>query len=212
MNNTLMAAIAATALLVGLPQHASAAVITADLNVISSPGIGSGTLGTVTVTDISGGVTVNVALNSGYKFVETGGPHTAFAFNLDRSFSTITDIQPSVYSVASGPQQATPYGTFAVGLECTTCKNGNAGSVAGPLGFRVNGVTTINFTANSLGYIFAADLVNTSNGSTGSVANGAITMPPVTTPPVTVPEPASMALFGAGLLGLGAVRRRRVQA
>jgi hypothetical protein len=31
-------------------------------------------------------------------------------------------------------------------------------------------------------------------------------------PPVTVPEPMSLALFGAGLLGLGVARRARRQA
>ena len=170
---------------------------------ISSAPIGSGTLGTVTVTDLNGGgVSVNVTLLSGYKFVETGGPHTAFAFNLNKAPGAITNILPAVYTVAAGAQQATPYGSFSVGLECTSCKNGGSGAVAGPLSFNVANVSTANFVANSLGYTFGADLINIANGATGSVANG-------TTPPVAVPEPASIALFGAGLLGLCVARRRR---
>ncbi|MDB5412845.1 MAG: putative exosortase interaction protein [Rubritepida sp.] len=50
---------------------------------------------------------------------------------------------------------------------------------------------------------------NTNDGVTGQyifqVRNGTIVVPPVT----TVPEPASMAMFGMGLVGLGMVRRRR---
>jgi hypothetical protein len=64
---------------------------------------------------------------------------------------------------------------------------------------------------------FAADfrigLSATASNATGGfetffVANSATGTPP-TTPPTTVPEPMSLALFGAGLLGLGVARRSR---
>ena len=48
-------------------------------------GLPAGTLGTVTVTDIAGGVTIDVSLISGVNFVNTGGPHTPFTYNLDGS-------------------------------------------------------------------------------------------------------------------------------
>ena len=60
---------------IALSGQADAAVLTANLNVVSDPNIGSGTLGIVT-TDVAGGVAIDVALNSGINFVNTGGPHS----------------------------------------------------------------------------------------------------------------------------------------
>ena len=57
---------------IALSGQADAAVLTANLNVVSDPNIGSGTLGIVTLT----GVAIDVALNSGINFVNTGGPHS----------------------------------------------------------------------------------------------------------------------------------------
>src|SRR5689334_11971427 len=41
-----------------------------------------GSAGTITVTDISGGVTINVSLASGFKFMGQGGQGGDFGFNL----------------------------------------------------------------------------------------------------------------------------------
>jgi PEP-CTERM motif-containing protein len=163
------------------------------------PNIGSGTLGIVTLTDVAGGVAVDVALNSGINFVNTGGPHTPLIYNLNAIPISITFVNPAIFS-AAGTSGATPYGTYNHGVDMVG-GNGAPGSQHGPLDYTVLGITTANFNANSLGYFFAADLIRLSNGATGSVAAGALT--------AAVPEPSTWAMMILGFFGIGFLAYRR---
>jgi hypothetical protein len=184
---------------IALSSQADAAVLIADLNVVSVPSIGSGSLGTVTITDVIGGVAVDVALNSGINFVNTGGPHTPFTYNLNATPTSITFADPAIFS-AAGTSGATPYGTFNHGVDMVG-NNGAPDSQHGPLDFTIFGITTANFNTNALGYFFAADLVRLSNGATGSVAAGALSP--------AVPEASTWAMMILGFFGVGFLAYRR---
>ena len=182
-----------------LASQANAAVFIGSLNVVSDPNIGSGTLGTVTVTDIAGGVTVDVSLIAGINFVNTGGPHTPFTYNLNATPTSITFVNSAIFS-AAGSSDATPYGTFNHGVTMVGA-NGAPGSQHGPLDFTILGITTANFNSDSLGYFFAADLLRISNGATGSVAAGTFT--------TAIPEPSTWAMMILGFAGVGYMTYRR---
>jgi hypothetical protein len=171
-----------------------------------SAGLPAGTLGTITLTDFgsgaTAGVTVDVSLITGVNFVNTGGPHTPFVYDLSASPSSIIFPVGSLFS-AAGSSSAAPFGTFNHGVDMTG-GNGAAGSKHGPLDFTVNGVTTANFIAGSKGDFFAADLIFLSTGKTGSVAAGTLVM-------AGVPEPSTWAMMILGFSGVGfmAYRRRK---
>jgi hypothetical protein len=206
--------------------QAQASVLITNLNVSDVSALNQ-QVGVVTVTDYSGTdiltgytgnfVKVDVTLGTNFNFVDTGGPHTSFAFNLTTS--------PAGHSLPSngdwswqGTSTANPFGTFTNGLGLTTGQ-GQGNSVHGPLDFWVDGVTAINFLQLSTGphngsgdAFFGADIVCMStacNGTTGTVAGNNDTF--TVTPPLTqaVPEPSTWAMMILGFAGIGAMTYRR---
>lgn len=174
--------------------------------------------GTVTITDdphTTGVVDVSVSLldsvNGQDKFVETGGSHIAFGFNiLNDPTLTVGPITPAVEVFsATGANSPSIGGAFDYNIDCTSCGNGNAGSVAGPLSFTVTdaaGLSVSSFVANTSGNFFAVDLIDFTGSSSGSTAEVNATTGTTTVTPV--PEPSSLVLLASGLIA-GAARLRR---
>jgi len=193
--------------LLALAGQAQASVLLADLNV---PGSGSGlpaiSYGTITVTDIDGGgVTVKVGLADNVNFVNTGGPHTPFAFNLNPTidFQLSWIISPGSPFEAQSPAGAMPFGSFNYGIGMPDNGNGWPDSDHGPLEFTIAHISTGDFNANSKGYWFAADLgykPGTADALTGSVA---------ATVQAAVPEPSTWAMMILGFFGVGFIAYRR---
>jgi hypothetical protein len=166
-------------------------------------GLPSGTLATVTVTNFTSGlvfgVTVDVAPITGVNFVNTGGDHTPFVFNVNSQLFVLSGLNaPFTYP---GGTTDTPWGTFTNGVNMTG-QNGLPGSNHGPIDFTLTGITEANFVPNSLGYIFAADLGITADsaffGQTGAVTGVS-----------AVPEVSTWAMMILGFLGVGFMAYRR---
>jgi hypothetical protein len=186
---------------------ANADSITSSLDIISSPSIGSGSLGVVTVTQNSfDSVGFNVTLAPDTAFVSTGGPHHAFAFNTNLVTPyTIAFNNPvnGMFVYSSGSGNNTPYGIFSGIIDCPGCGPGASNAYSGVLDFTItsaSGIDLSNFIANSSGYFFSADVIGPSGG-TGNIAANAVS-------PVPEPQTYAMILAGLGLIGLTARRRK----
>jgi hypothetical protein len=185
----------------------------------TSEGVQPADVGMITLTQLTANsVQVLVDLKTvTYGFMNSGGPHTPFAFNLTGSgtlsidFTTPDDgiYSKGAFSLNTAGGGATPFGVYGIAID-DSAGNGSVNAYYGDLLFtltRTGGLSTDDFVANSLGYYFAADL--TDGRSTGSQA---WKLRDPSTPPTNVPEPLTLSLVGAGLIGTAALRRKSKKA
>ena len=163
-------------------------------------------------------VDVNVDLiSSTYGFLNTGGPHTPFAFNLAGAGALSINFTTPVagayafgtFSLNTAGGSNTPFGAFTVAID-DSAGNGSGKAYYGDLLFtltRVGGLSTDDFIANGAGAYFSADLTNGTN--TGAQAWTTRNTPTTRITVTEVPEPLTLSLFGAGVAGVAAMRRRR---
>jgi hypothetical protein len=174
-------------------------------------------VGTITLTQVGANmVNVFVDLLDGYGFVNTGGDHTPFAFNLtsEAGLSAVFTspaggtYTSGMFSLNTAGGANTPYGTYGVAID-NSAGNGSGSAYYGDLAFTLTGtgLTTNSFVANTDGYYFSADLTDGRNtgavawsGRVGGGGQGSV-----------VPEPSTYVLLASGMIGLVGVARRRKQ-
>ncbi len=208
---------------------ASANVLTFDLNIDEcTGGCGAADYGTIKVTDLTGGgVTVAISLIPGAGFISTG------ALNDDQLYFDLEDpLHPTDQTLLPSPSAITGlpmvsasdkwtsadattvatdfstsgagFGSYDYKLDCNMeCSPSDP--YTAPFTFTIPSITTAWFVPQvapkhgpNNGAYFVADISYSNTGRVGASLTS-----------VSVPEPATLLLFGAGIAGLGALRRRK---
>ena len=175
-------------------------------NFVGSGAPPPGPYGSIQIVQNGANVDVSVVLNPGDVFAVTGsGKDFLWDFHNDPTI-TVQLLGTSVGEFAFLTNYSKPkVGAWDYGFECIACGNGTSPPQISALTFEIRNATLSEFVQNASGFEFASDLGIDCTGGQGRCYTG----PVVGSLGNRIPEPMTLSLFGVGLLGAGAIRRRK---